>query len=210
MNCRVLMVEVLDAQMRLIERDHFVKGSEYRKTPIAQMKTKCLIFAGCAALAGLLTGCQTVPPGVERGPHGTVAYDILVEASEPGARIESNGEYVGNTPVHLKVFGDRDGTFHDFGNYDYVIQASPLATNQFAQVRAYGTGRGWTHADPIPQRVYFDMNQKPPPQPPAVAGGPRYYPYPYPYYYGPYPYYYGPYWWGPRIVIGPGWRWRHW
>jgi hypothetical protein len=107
------------------------------------------------------------------------------------------------------VFGDRDGTFHDFGNYDYVIQASPLATNQYAQVRAYGTGRGWTHADAIPQRVYFDMNQKPPPQPPVVTGGPRYYPYPY--YYGPYPYYYGPYWWGPRVVIGPGpWRWRHW
>jgi hypothetical protein len=177
------------------------------------MKTKYLIFAGCAALAGLLTGCQTVPPGVERGPHGTVAYDILVEASEPGARIEANGEYVGNTPVHLKVFGDRDGTFHDFGNYDYVIQALPLATNQFAQVRAYGTGRGWTHADAIPQRVYFDMNQKPPPEPPpTVAGRPPYpYPYPYPYYYGPNPYYYGPYWWGPRVVIGPGyWRWRHW
>jgi len=180
------------------------------KNTYCQMKTKYLIFAGCAALAGLLTGCQTVPPGVERGPHGTVAYEILVEASEPGARIEANGEYVGNTPVHLKVFGDRDGTFHDFGNYDYVIQASPLATNQFAQVRAYGTGRGWTHADRIPQRVYFDMNQKPPPQPPVVAGAPRYYPYPYPYYYGPYPYYYGPYWWGPRVIIGPGWRWRHW
>jgi hypothetical protein len=176
------------------------------------MKTNYVIFAGCAVLAGLLTGCQTIPPGVERGPHGTVAYDILVEASEPGARIEANGEYVGNTPVHLKVFGDRDGTFHDFGNYDYVIQAAPLATNQFAQVRAYGTGRGWTHADAIPQRVYFDMNQKPPPeQPPTVAGRPPYpYPYPYPYYYGPYPYYYGPYWWGPRVVIGPGWRWRHW
>src|SRR5437660_7920401 len=97
------------------------------KTLIAPMKTKYLIFAGFAALAGVLTGCQTIPPGVERGPHGTVAYDILVEASEPGARIEANGEYVGNTPVHLKVFGDRDGTFHDFGNFDYVIHASPLA-----------------------------------------------------------------------------------
>jgi len=172
------------------------------------MKTKYFLFAGVAALAALLAGCETVPPGVERGPHGTIAYDILVEASEPGARIEANGEYVGNTPVHLKVFGDRDGTFHDFGSFEYVIQAFPLATNQFAQVRAYGTGRGWTQADRIPQRVYFDMNQKPAP-PPAVANeGPRYYPYPY---YGAYPYYYGPYWWGPRVVIGPRFYWhRHW
>jgi|ERR1051326_484798 hypothetical protein len=170
------------------------------------MKTKYLLFAGCAAFIGLLTGCQTVPPGVERGPHGTIAYDVVVEASDPGARIEANGEYVGNTPVHLKIFGDRDGTFHDFGAYQYVIQAFPLATNQYAQVRAYGTGRGWTESDKIPQRVYFDMNQKAPP-PVASAPPPRYYPYPY--YYGPYPYYYGPYWWGPRVIIGPGFYWHH-
>jgi hypothetical protein len=171
------------------------------------MKMKYLIFACLITLAALLTGCETVPPGVERGPHGTIAYDILVEASDPGARIEANGEYVGNTPVHLKVFGDRDGTFHDSGNYEYVIQAFPLATNQYAQIRAFGTGRGWTHADQIPQRIYFDMNQKEAPPPPVTAA-PRYYAYPYPYYYGPYPYYYGPYWWGPRIIVGPG-HWHH-
>src|SRR4029077_7755974 len=110
------------------------------------MKTKYLIFAGCAALAGLFSGCQNAPPGVERGPHGTIAYDVLVEACEPGARIEANGEYVGNTPVHLKIFGDRDGTFHDFGACQYVLQAFPLTTNQFAQVRAYNTGCGFARA----------------------------------------------------------------
>lgn len=173
------------------------------------MKTKYLTFLGLAALAGLLVGCQTIPPGVERGPHGTIAYDVMVEASEPGARIEANGEYVGNTPVHLKVFGDRDGTFHDFGSFDYVVRAFPLTTNQYAHVRAYGTGRGWTQADHVPQRIYFDMNQKPAPPPAVVSEGPRYYGYPY--YYGPYPYYYGPYWWGPRVIIGPGFYWhRHW
>src|SRR2546421_10763335 len=100
------------------------------------MKTGLLVTAGLAVL-GLFTGCQTVPPGVERGPHGTIAYDVLIEASEPGARIEANGEYIGNTPAHLKIFGDRDGTFHDFGAYQYVIQAFPLTTNQYAQVRAF-------------------------------------------------------------------------
>ncbi len=176
------------------------------------MKTKYLLFAGCAAFVGLLTGCQTVPPGVEHGPHGTIAYDVLVEASEPGARIEANGEYVGNTPVHLKIFGDRDGTFHDFGSFQYVVQALPLTTNQFTQIRAYNTGRGWTDSDHIPQRIYLDMNQKPA-EPAPVAGNPppRYYAYP------PYPYYYGPYWgpyypyyyWGPRVIIGPGFHWHH-
>src|SRR5690348_5809845 len=88
---------------------------------------------GASLSAMLMAGCESVPPGVERGPHGTIAYDVLVEASEPGARIEAEGNQVGNTPVHLRIFGDKDGTFHDFGNYQYVIRALPLATNQFAQ-----------------------------------------------------------------------------
>ena len=73
------------------------------------------MWAGSLAIVGLLAGCETIPPGVERGPHGTIAYDVLVEVSAPGARIEANGQDVGNTPLHLKIFGDSDGTFHDFG-----------------------------------------------------------------------------------------------
>ena len=148
----------------------------------------------------LLVGCETVPPGTERGPHGTIAYDVLVEASEPGARIEAEGNHVGNTPVHLKIFGDRDGTFHDFGDFQYVIQAFPLTTNQFAQVRAFGTGRAFSPEDRIPQHIYFDMNQ---PRPRYPVAAPPVYGYPPDgppvYYYGPPPYY------GPtfRFNFGP-------
>ncbi len=167
---------------------------------------------GCSLVSvALLAGCASPPPGVEVGPHGTIAYDVLVEASPPGARIEVNQEYVGNTPLHLKVFGDKDGTFHDFGSYYFVIQAFPLATNQFVQTRAYRTGRNFTPEDRIPQRVYFDMNQPPPPYPAAAV------PYPYPdygppVYYGP-PFYYGPPYYGPavRFYYGPGYPYhRHW
>src|SRR5881392_2106679 len=101
------------------------------------MKT-ILILTAALALAGFLTGCETLPPGAEPGPHGTMAYDVLIEASEPGARIEANGESIGNTPVHLKIFGDPDGTFHDFGSEQYVINALPLTTNQYAQIRVFG------------------------------------------------------------------------
>src|SRR6267143_6719067 len=160
---------------------------------------KTLILSITVAVA-LLTGCETVPPGVERGPHGTIAYDVLVEASEPGARSEANGELMGNTPLHLKIFGDKDGTFHDFGSYYYVVRALPLTTNQFSQVRFFGTGWHGVPEDRIPQHIYFDMNQKapeyPPPGPPAYV----YPPYGPPvYYYGPPPYY------GPefRFYIGP-------
>ncbi len=157
-----------------------------------------VLFGASLAAGLLLTGCETpLPPGVEQGPHGTIAYDVMVEASPPGARIEANGEYIGNAPVRLKIFGDRDGTFHDFGSYYYIIRALPLATNQYPQVRVFGTGRHFSHEDYIPKQVYFDMNQPPPPAPaypyPPSGPPPVYYgpPYPY-YYYGP-PYYYGPY-----------------
>jgi len=161
-----------------------------------------LALVSGAALLGFFTGCETpLPPGTERGPHGTIAYDVSVEASDPGARIEVNGESVGNTPVHIKIYGDKDGTFHDFGSYFYVVRALPLATNQYPQTRTFATGRGFTPEDRIPDRVYFDMSQNTPAPP---VGGPSY---PYPYYY-PDPYYYygpGPYY-GPsfRFYLGPG------
>jgi hypothetical protein len=171
------------------------------------MKTKWILTAGLAA-AGFLTGCESIPPGAERGPHGTIAYDVLLEASEPGARIEANGESAGNTPVHLKIFGDTDGTFHDFGSDYYVVRAFPLATNQFVQTRVFRTGRGFNGEDPIPKRIYFDMNLVAPAYPPP--GGPVYV---YPEYYGPPPYYWGrPYYYGPsvRFHFGPPIHHRRW
>jgi hypothetical protein len=135
-----------------------------------------------------------------------MAYDVLVEASEPGARIEANGKDVGNTPVHLKIFGDPDGTFHDFGSPYYMIRALPLSTNQFAQTRYFGTGQWFGPEDRIPQQIHFEMNQPPPVYAPP---GPPVYGYPY---YGP-PVYYGPsYYHGPdfRFYIGPGYPHRHW
>jgi hypothetical protein len=103
------------------------------------MKTKFIFAAGLAAM-GLFAGCQSIPPGAERGPNGTMAYNVVIQSSVPGVRIQANGEDVGTTPLTLKIFGDPDGTFHDFGSYEYVIQAFPNSTNQFAQTRVFRTG----------------------------------------------------------------------
>jgi hypothetical protein len=146
------------------------------------------MFGGILGLLLCVTGCETVPPppGVERGPHNTIAYEVVVDASPPGAKIEANGQLLGQTPLRLKIFGDKDGTFHDFGSELYVVRALSLTTNQYPQGRAFGTGRWFGPEDRIPQQIYFDMNQ-PPPQ----YGPPPGYPYPAyppPYYY-PAPYY---------------------
>src|SRR5947199_7925525 len=102
---------------------------------------RALICAASLVAVAFLAGCETIPPGAERGPHNTMAYDVLVEASAPGARIEANGQDVGEAPVHIKIFGDPDGTFHDFGSYYYIVKASPVATHQYPEVRVFRARR---------------------------------------------------------------------
>src|SRR5579883_1086668 len=169
------------------------------------MKTG-LLFAASAALIVVLSGCESTPPGVERGPHGTIAYDVLVNSTPPGAKIEANGQVIGEAPIHLKIFGDKDGTFHDFGSYYYVVRALPVATNQYVQTRVFRTGHLFTPEDHIPQRIDFDMNQ-PNPYPYGVPAPAYAYPeYPPPAYYGP-PVYFGP---GVQFYFGPRYYHRHW
>ena len=159
---------------------------------------RMLMFAAMLAAAIFLSGCETVPPGVETGPHGTIAYDVTIEASSPGAHILANGQDIGVTPVHLKIFGDKDGTFHDFGSSYYVIEATPTTTNQFPQTRMFQTGHMMGPEDRIPQRIFFDMTQAQP----AYAPGAPVVAYPPPaVYYGPPAYYYGPTF---RFGFGPG------
>jgi len=161
------------------------------------MKMKWSLAASFAA-AVVLVGCQSIPPGAERGPHHTMAYDVSVETSD-AARIEVNGQDMGAAPLHIKIFGDPDGTFHDFGSYYYVVRAIPASTNEFLQTKVFRTGHLMTPEDRIPPRIYFDMNRPAPNYPPSYY--PDYGPPPVYYYGAPYPYYYGP---GVDFYFGPG------
>jgi hypothetical protein len=159
------------------------------------MRTKWILAASCAA-ALVMVGCQSLPPGAEPGPHHTMAYDVAVESSSP-ARIEVNGQDMGQAPLHIKIFGDPDGTFHDFGSYYYVVRALPAATNEFVQTKVYRTGHLMTPEDHIPSKIYFDMSRPAPNYPPSYYYAPP----PPAYYYGPDPYSYGP---GVQFYFGPG------
>lgn len=165
---------------------------------------KILVFPGGLATALFLIGCATpLPPGAERGPNNTMAYDVLVEASSPGVRLEANGEPVGEAPLHLKVFGDPDGTFHDFGSEYYQVTALPTpgVTNQFVQTRYFQTGRMLSPQDRIPQRIYFNMTEPPPkyvPYPVYMTPPPAFYD----------PFYYDRYYYTPsfQFNFGPGYH----
>jgi len=116
-----------------------------------------------ALLAFMVAGCSTSGPKPEKGPQGTIAYFVEVESSEPGARIEVNNEYVGKTPLTLKIFGDKDGTFHNFGSFDYTVTASPVRVGQQAQTKVFKTGRLFTGQDNIPKKIFFEFGQLPEP-----------------------------------------------
>jgi hypothetical protein len=120
-------------------------------------------FAGLSALVVVLglCGCATsTNPKAEHGPGGTIAYKVEVESSTPGVRIEVNDDYIGKTPLTLTIFGDKDGTFHNFGAKDYIIRAFPVATNQFPQTKVFRTGGWFSDEDRIPSRIYFEMEQQ--------------------------------------------------
>jgi hypothetical protein len=112
------------------------------------------------AILGLV-GCGTPSnPQAERGPNGTIAYNVTIDSSEPGASIEVNGESVGVTPMVLKIFGDRDGTFHNFGSYDFILQGYPPGKGRPSQNKIYHTGALMGQEDKIPGKIYFDFGPK--------------------------------------------------
>jgi hypothetical protein len=121
-----------------------------------------------------------------------MAYEVPITATHPGTKIYADGQFVGEAPMTLKIFADTDGTFHNFGSDQYVLQAVPAETNLYTQIRPFYTGGLSIPEDKIPASVHFDMSRPSPVYVP-VAGPSSYYPSPAPYYYGyGWPYYYGP------------------
>jgi hypothetical protein len=116
-------------------------------TLLLSMLTAILV-AGCATTTG---------PKAEQGPNGTIGYLVEIESSEPGARIEANNDYVGKTPCTLKIFGDKDGTFHNFGSYRYTVVAHPVKPGQQPQTKTFQTGGWFTPEDMIPKKIFFDF-----------------------------------------------------
>lgn len=119
------------------------------------------------ALAGAFaTGCVSDDaPGAERGPHNTIAYTIRIEASEPETKIEVNYQPAGIAPVTVKVFGDRDGTFHNFGSDEFIVRGYPKNPDFFPQTKILKTGAMGVADDKIPERIYFQFDSsKPKPQ----------------------------------------------
>lgn len=119
------------------------------------------IFSWLLAIPlALAFGCAS-DKTIERGPQGTIAYNVQVDASELGVKIEADGNFIGVTPCTLKIFGDKDGTFHNFGNHEYVVRATPAQPGELQQTKVSHTGGWFTSEDRIPSRIYFEMQLVP-------------------------------------------------
>ena len=96
-------------------------------------------------------------------PSGTIPYPIAIETSEPGSRIEVDGEYMGVSPITVTIYGDKDGTFHGAGDGYTTFRAHPVKPGQFIQTKSFLNGAQsfmFGQQDRIPKRLYFDLNQK--------------------------------------------------
>lgn len=144
------------------------QGDSHLGPPAQALAEKCiphqhirgLLFIAGSVVA-LLSACSSNNPAtgtaIERGRYGTVAYELRIESDEPGVRIETNKAFAGSTPFALKIFGDRDGTFHNFGEPNYIIQAIPDKPGQHLQTKIFHNGEAFVGDDKIPKRIYFDM-----------------------------------------------------
>ena len=111
-----------------------------------------------ALVAIILSGCVSPDaPGTEHGPQDTIAYNVPVDSSEPGAKIEANYKFVGATPTTIKIFGDRDGTFHNFGSDEFIVRAYPPRATQYPQTKIFKTGAFGIKDDKIPEKIFFDF-----------------------------------------------------
>jgi hypothetical protein len=122
------------------------------KHALALTMLAAAIFAGCATTDGQKP---------EKGPQGTIAYLVEVDSSDPGARIEANNEFVGKTPMTLKIFGDKKGRFHNFGSYHYTITAYPVRPGQQPQTKDFRTGGWFNGVDQIPKKLFFYFGSVP-------------------------------------------------
>jgi hypothetical protein len=86
-------------------------------------------------------------PADDPEPH----YSIFIESKPPGAAIEFNGAYMGQTPCRIRVPGEKGRTFGYGKMLNHTITATPGASGGYTQFKKFNKG------EPIPERIFFNM-----------------------------------------------------
>jgi hypothetical protein len=123
---------------------------------MANLLSKVWVILSPTAVVVMLASCSSTPAG-DKGADGTTAFYVQVQASREGVTIETNNAFAGKAPMTLRLFGDKDGTFRNFGAPDYVVRALPGSTNAFIPTQVFKTGNKSSPGDRIPGLIFLDM-----------------------------------------------------
>jgi len=118
------------------------------------------IFGLILCVCLLTSGCATT--SIAERMEETYTFEIISEPS--GAKIEINGNYIGETPLEYTVTCDIDTDFYQMGMLRYRdtvlnIYAYPMGPGYVSQSK-----RLVIHPlkkETIPEKVYFDMSLRP-------------------------------------------------
>jgi hypothetical protein len=90
------------------------------------------------ALAITLAGCQTTPqPDYSNTERAEPVITIDIRSLPPGAIIYANAEYVGITPLELKVVADRFGDWKQNTVIRAVVPHDTVAFEEMVYPRGY-------------------------------------------------------------------------
>ena len=81
---------------------------------------------------------------------------VLIVSQPPGAKIEINGQYVGDAPTTVEIETSSDGRFWR----DTIVKAYPADTG-YTQILAFNGKSHWAISDVVPPRISFDTRSAP-------------------------------------------------
>ena len=110
-----------------------------------------------AFLPSLMASVFLMCTGCASHPHAARPRLKVQIVSQPvGAKIEINGQYVGDAPLTVDIEASNDGRFWR----DTVIRAYPKDVG-YMQVQAFNGKSRWSISDMVPPRIFFDTRTEP-------------------------------------------------
>jgi len=98
------------------------------------------------------------PPPPPAPPPPQFRYkDMRVISQPPGARIELNGGFMGETPLSIKVPCTNDERFLEL----VTIRALPTVEGHYSQTKIFLGGNTVLRNDHVPATIFFDMRLGP-------------------------------------------------
>ena len=98
-----------------------------------------------ASIFLLCSGCASHTQAVRQ------RLKVLIVSQPAGAKIEINGQYVGDAPLTVEIEASNDGRFWK----DTIIKAYPKDTG-YIQIKAFNGKSRWAISDMVPPSIFFD------------------------------------------------------